>query len=171
LNVPCFELKHTIMQKTLLVLAITAIFASCTQPKGETAGNGKPTSNVDQLDSNDVVPLDTADAWIQNYHKALRANGQPEIGLSFMLDANVLRQYLTDNPDVAKLDVYLAKPNDTAMTVVYIPAVQVVQGDSVVYEEHPVTLPGLSGQYALDHVMPCPICADRIKIPGSSASQ
>ena len=158
------------MQKTLLVLllAATVIIASCSQSKDN--GNTKPHHDTAvALDSNDVVPLDSANAWIQNYHRALRSSDQPMIGLSFMLDANVLRQYLNDNPDIAKLDVYMARPNDTAITVVYIPAVAIPQGDSVVYEEHPVTLPGMPGEYALDHALPCPVCADRIKIAGSEA--
>lgn len=160
------------MQKTLSVLlfATALILTSCSQPAADNSNTKHDHNTAAALDSTDVVPLDSANVWIRNYHRALGSADQPMIGLSFMLDANVLREYLQEHAEVAKLDVYLAKPNDTTITVVYIPAVAETLGDSVVYKENPVTVPGLPGEYALDHALPCPVCVDRIKIPGSEAN-
>lgn len=165
------------MKKILLVLAVTTAFVSC-----EEKNHGKELKNdVEKKEySNPVaspcfdstlIPLSDADVLINNYNEYLRnIQKEPLAHSSFMLNAKALREYLNSNPDLATLNVYLAKTDtgmmtDTSMTLVYIGAVDSLGADNITYNvEKPYYKPNEPAvPYLLDHSFPCPVCIDRIK--------
>lgn len=164
------------MKKILLVLAVTAAFVSC-----EEKNNGKETkTDTVQKDNNippsacfdsTLIPLSDADVLIYNYNQYLRnVLHEPLAHSSFMLNAKALREYLNSNPDLATLNVYLAKTDtgmmtDTSMTLVYIGAVDSLGANDTMYNvEKPYYKPNETNTpYLLDHSFPCPVCIDRIE--------
>jgi hypothetical protein len=86
---------------------------------------------------------------------------------SFMLDANILRNYVISDTTIKYLDVYMGLNNSgfpPKIAILYVPAQQPVPGiDSFV--ERPFTYRSKPNQqYIFDRCIPCPTC----KTAGSS---
>jgi hypothetical protein len=156
------------MKKISIVLAVIATFTSCSESNknihhsNTQKGKGdNPASCIDSV----LIPLESADVLIYNYHQyKTKVLKEPMGYSSFILNANALREYLNSNPDIVNLDVYLAKKDtcgmtDTSMSLVYIGGI-----DSAGYDVEKVyTKPGDQKQsYFMDQVMPCPVCEKRI---------
>lgn len=160
------------MQKTFLLLALAAILASCQGNTDKTnAGPEAATGDMAvQRDENQggvpdsiLITMEHANNQITRYHKYVHlGDGDSTTKTAFMLDAVSLKNYLNNNPDIVKLNVYLAQTgNPREMNLVYIGAVD----SAGMYVERAYTKhPGDTQQYMLNHSFPCPTCDDRIKL-------
>jgi hypothetical protein len=86
-----------------------------------------------------------------------------------MLNANALREYLNNNPDIRTLNVYLSKNEpgpmlSNSMNLTYIGAIDSLGENDTTYNvERPYFKDGDSTPYFLNHSFPCPTCVDRIE--------
>jgi hypothetical protein len=108
-----------------------------------------------------LIPLTTAQNEITRFHKLWLKDLKHNIdssNLSFMVDADMLRNYLTANPDIKKLDFYLAQKSDKRLNLVFTGAA-LVPGSETTYREVVYTKAGDSStHYVMDRVLPCPTC-------------
>jgi hypothetical protein len=156
------------MQKIIVLLALGTMLIAC-QGSTEQADVAEPVKrdvNQGGVPDSILMPITEANNQIQRYHESVNlGNGDTTTKTAFMLDANVLRNYLNNDTSIAKLSVYLAEKitsdGSKEMNLIYIGAID----SSGIYVEKAYTkTPGDRQQYLLNHVMPCPECVDRMKI-------
>lgn len=176
------------MKQTIIALLAIVLLAACRQnaEEAKTATDVTMTETVEGPSYEHLYISEGAgDTLIQNYHKYLReslgidSNGLLTQDLSFMIDAQKLKNYLDAHPDIKMLDIYLArtKPDATgSMTLVYVGAKDSIvnQGDGEIdtfYVEqvhYKSSDPEHKNPKVMDHVYPCPTCDDRIHAIGGS---
>lgn len=162
--------------KQVLLLGLTAFcLASCGRGAGDEAAKKEnyalPEGGEHHIDyGNTLISLTDANNLIDNYHNYVDARHDSTQALSFMLDANMLREYLNSDSSLEKLDIYLARTNrepDGQMRLVYIGARNVSTTDSPMYEEIPIVIDGAENM--LDHALPCPKCdRERLHHPNTN---
>lgn len=178
---------YTIMKQTLIALIGLFMLASCEQKNdGAVTNNNAVTTMNDKAGEPSYYGFtesrNWADTLIQRYHDTLvaRANAckdpkAPKITFddlapktSFMIDANMLRDYLNDSAHITKLDVYIAQHSTTdELRIVLVGAVDSIGNDGFTYNvEKPIHKEGDNHNYVLDHTVPCPTCQERIAILG-----
>ncbi|MCB9044664.1 MAG: hypothetical protein H6550_00860 [Chitinophagales bacterium] len=176
------------MKQTLIALLALLMLASCEQ-KAEETGNASKTSADNTIKEGEepsyysfTETRTAADTLIQRYHDTLvaRANAcngpdDPKITFkdlapktSFMINANMLRDYLNDSTNVTMLNVYIAQKNTTdELKIIFIGAVDSVGTDGdTFYVEKAIHKASDNNNYVLDHTLPCPKCEERIAILG-----
>lgn len=176
------------MKQTIIALLAIVLLAACQQ----NADEAKTATDVTRPETNEVPSYEhlyisegAGDTLIQNYHKYLRESLGIDTSelldrqLSFMIDAQKLRNYLDAHHDIKMLDIYLARTTPDAtgsMTLVYVGA-----KDSIVDQEdgeidtfyveqahYKSSDPGHEHPQVMDHAFPCPTCEDRIRVFGKS---
>lgn len=143
------------MKNRLLLLAATAILASCGRGNENAKPNeGDPPAQIDY--GHTPIALQEANKVIQNYHNYADSIGDTPRVFAFMLEADKLRTYLNSDSSLVKLDVYLARTDAGEMKLVYIGARNTGTADNPMYTEIPYIKDG--EQYMFDHGIPCPTC-------------
>lgn len=176
------------MKQTIIALLAIVLLAAC-QQNAEQAKTATDviTTETDEVPSYEHLYISegAGDTLIQNYHKYLReslgidSNELLTQDLSFMIDAQKLRNYLDAHHDIKMLDIYLARTTPDAtgsMTLVYVGA-----KDSIVAQEDGETDTfyveqvhyrssdrGHEHPQVMDHAFPCPTCEARIRVFGRS---
>ncbi len=174
------------MKQTIIALLATVLLAACQQNTEEAkTATDVITPETDEAPSYEHLYISEGegDTLIQNYHKYLReslgidTNELHTQSLSFMIDAQKLRNYLDAHHDIKMLDIYLARTTPDAtgsMTLVYVGA-----KDSLVDQEdgeidtfyveqahYKSSDPEHEHPQVMDHAFPCPTCEDRIRVFG-----
>lgn len=171
------------MKQTIIALLAIVLLAACRQNTEQ----AKTATDVTRTETDEAPSYEhlyisegKGDTLIQNYHRYLReslgidTNQLLTQHLSFMIDAQKLRNYLDAHHDIKKLDIYLARttPDATgAMTLVYVGAKDSIvdQGDGEIdtfYVEqvhYKSSDPEHNHPQVMDHVVPCPRC-ERVRI-------
>lgn len=165
------------MKQALLLGLIAFCLASCGQGSEDAAKKGDYAvpeggdGGEHHVDYNGtLISLTEANNLIDNYHHYVDARHDSTQALSFMLDANMLREYLNSDSSLEKLDIYLARTNrdaDGQMRLVYIGARNISTTDTPMYKEIPIVIDGAENM--LDHALPCPKCdRDRLHYPNTN---
>lgn len=172
------------MKQTIIALLAIVLLAACQQNAEEAkTATDVITTETDEVPSYEHLYISegAGDTLIQNYHKYLReslgidTNQLLDRQLSFMIDAQKLKNYLDAHPDIKMLDIYLARTTPDAtgsMTLVYAGAKDSIvdQGNGEIdtfYVEQPhYKSSDLEHNHpqVMDYARPCPVCGDRIKL-------
>ena len=176
------------MKQTIIALLAIVLLAACQQ----NAEQAKTTTDVITPETVEgpsyehlYISEGAGDTLIQNYHKYMReslgidSNGLLTQDLSFMIDAQKLKNYLDAHPDIKMLDIYLARTTPDAtgsMTLVYVGAKDSIvdQGDGetdtfyVEQAHYKSSDPEHNNPQVMDHAYPCPTCEARIRVFGRS---
>lgn len=176
------------MKQTIIALLAIVLLAACRQNAEEAkTATDVITTETDEGPSYEHLYISEGkgDTLIQNYHKYLGeslgidSNELLTQDLSFMIDAQKLKNYLDAHPDIKMLDIYLARTRPDAtgsMTLVYVGAKDSIvdQGDGetdtfyVEQAHYKSSDPGHEHPQVMDNVFPCPTCDDRIHVLGGS---
>lgn len=174
------------MKQTIIALLAIVILAACQQnaEKTETANDVVMREEGEALSYEHLYISEGAgDTLIQNYHKYLReslgidSNELLTQDLSFMIDAQKLRNYLDAHHDIKMLDIYLARTTPDAtgsMTLVYVGAkdslVDEGEGETdtfyVEQAHYRSSDPVHNHPQVMDNAFPCPTCEERIRVFG-----
>lgn len=179
------------MKQTIIALLAIVLLAACQQNTEEAkTATDVITTETDEGPSYEhlYISESAGNTLIQNYHKYLReslgidTNELLDRQLSFMIDAQKLRNYLDAHHDIKMLDIYLARTTPDAtgsMTLVYVGAKDSIvdQGDGetdtfyVEQAHYKSSDPEHNHPQVMDNVYPCPTCQDRVQVIGGSPAQ
>lgn len=121
------------------------------------------TNGTNGLISNAMMDTATANRILQRWHKYVRTSLKDDTDrLAFMIDANILRNYILNNAAVTYLIINVAESDlqDVhKMTLTYVGA-QPDPTNGNKLTELPFTIQGdpTNTQYIFEHVSPCPTC-------------